>query len=539
MRRFDACARGAVLLGGVILAAACGTRTTPVVPDSERNYALEIVAGDGQSQAVGTALAERLVVLVTEDGVPAPGIVVDWSQTADGSVFPLASVTDAQGLTEVEAVLPTTGGHYAFTARAGSATVEYTLDAEPVVVSASPVSAPAGMTITISGEGFDADAASNVVRIDGVDAAVSSATGTTLDVVVPDVDVGELLVTTNDVVASKGITFGTLTDRAPTSIYMGAACTPRTGTTTRNIGVDADNRIYVAFWCQTPMADNPSYVMISTDGGASFSAPVEVSADSVQVSVAGGRAGEVVVAWENNGIYVSRSDDAGATWSAPVEVIPNLAADDPSITLDGDRIYIAGHSGNNAYFVFSPDAGATWSSVQQPGFMAPITGLNVVVDEATADVWLGTTTDMAPTLRVRQSVDGGQSFGGQDTVNGNATTAVWGAHGGYLWAIGDNGNAHRINMADTSDVTDYNIENADASSMTIAIDSGGDVFIAGTDGGNGLFTQHLQSGQASFTAAATLSATGDDPSLVIASGVRLLTWEQSGTSELYFASQLQ
>jgi hypothetical protein len=55
----------------------------------------------------------------------------------------------------------------------------------PTISSFSPISGAVGSSVTISGTGFNTTAANNVVYFDGVKAAVTASTSTSLTVTVP------------------------------------------------------------------------------------------------------------------------------------------------------------------------------------------------------------------------------------------------------------------------------------------------------------------------------------------------------------------
>src|SRR5205823_13503214 len=97
------------------------------------------------------------------------------------------------------------------------------------------------------------------------------------------------------------------------------------------IHVAADGTIYVT-WAQFSGygSHSPVYVATSTDGGASFSAPVKVTSGSVrndqdQRIVTDPATGVAYLTFDNSvqggkgtAMFVSSSRDRGLTWSAPV-----------------------------------------------------------------------------------------------------------------------------------------------------------------------------------------------------------------------------
>lgn len=118
---------------------------------------LELVSGDGQEGGVASALAEPLVVRVTDGlGNPVEGVTVTWSVGGGGSIDPPTSVTAADGTASAQRVLgPTAGVQTAQAAADGLAgspvTFTHTADASTptslVRVSGDGQSAPAGFQL--------------------------------------------------------------------------------------------------------------------------------------------------------------------------------------------------------------------------------------------------------------------------------------------------------------------------------------------------------------------------------------------------------
>lgn len=80
----------AVLLG-------CGAGDkTPLDPSRLAIAKSETSSGDAQIAVAGTTLPEELRVIVTADGVPAPGVPMLWA-TGEGSLSPTADTTDENG----------------------------------------------------------------------------------------------------------------------------------------------------------------------------------------------------------------------------------------------------------------------------------------------------------------------------------------------------------------------------------------------------------------------------------------------------------
>jgi hypothetical protein len=118
-----------------------------------------------------------------------------------------------------------------------------------------------------------------------------------------------------------GVTFSTPKSVSDTS---GTSFNPR-------IAVDAHAAINVVWEDDSP-GNLDVFFSRSTDGGTTFSSPIDLSADaadSANPQVATDAAGNIFVVWENDtagalGILFSRSIDGGLTFSAPVFLSANM-----------------------------------------------------------------------------------------------------------------------------------------------------------------------------------------------------------------------
>lgn len=122
-----------ILLSAAGPLACTGDVTTPA-------SSLTLVALDAQterSHPVGTALPQALRVRAERNGIPQPGITIEWV-TSSGTVTPTTSVTDAQGIASAHWVLGERAGtHRAVSSiRGGARSVFF-----PVEVTAGPAAA--------------------------------------------------------------------------------------------------------------------------------------------------------------------------------------------------------------------------------------------------------------------------------------------------------------------------------------------------------------------------------------------------------------
>jgi hypothetical protein len=94
---------------------------------------LELVSGDNQTAAVGSALPDSLVVRVTDAlGNPVSGVEVQWAVAGGGSISPASVLSGADGKAAAERVLGNASGTQTATATAaGIAPVAFTQTAEP------------------------------------------------------------------------------------------------------------------------------------------------------------------------------------------------------------------------------------------------------------------------------------------------------------------------------------------------------------------------------------------------------------------------
>ncbi len=108
------------------------------------------VSGDGQAGAIGSPLAQPLVIKVLDQaGTPVEGEIVVWQVTAGGgSVSPSQTTTDANGLTSTSLRLGTTIGPNRVVATLG--------DLDPVVFNASATAAPPTKLTQVGGDGQSA-----------------------------------------------------------------------------------------------------------------------------------------------------------------------------------------------------------------------------------------------------------------------------------------------------------------------------------------------------------------------------------------------
>lgn len=150
--------KGLCILAALSVAAACGSDTTEPEPDADPVIAS--ASGNGQSAGVGEALADPIVVRVTQEGAPLSGTSVSWSVTAGGgSVSPTTSTTDASGNASTAWTLGPDPGANSLEASASGAT------GSPVTFSATAVAGapPMSASVSVDEYAFDPDEATVAV----------------------------------------------------------------------------------------------------------------------------------------------------------------------------------------------------------------------------------------------------------------------------------------------------------------------------------------------------------------------------------------
>jgi hypothetical protein len=144
------------------------------------------------------------------------------------------------------------------------------------------------------------------------------------------------------------------------------------------IAIDSLNNINVA-WEDTAPGVSAIMFCRSTDGGQTFSAPSRVSTGegrATEAHIAVDRSGRIHIAWvdESGGdfqIFYSRSTDGGQTFSTPLDVSEDAGQEfhKPFVAVFGDSVYVAFHkqSGRNqqALLVKSSDAGVSFDDSVQ------------------------------------------------------------------------------------------------------------------------------------------------------------------------------
>jgi hypothetical protein len=199
------------------------------------------------------------------------------------------------------------------------------------------------------------------------------------------------------------------------------------------------NDIYVAWSFTVTNKDYDVLFTKSTDGGATFSTPVNISNNSgdsglPQMAVSGNN---VYVTWENNGlgnfeVFVAKSTDGGNTFTLPANVSNNKSPSGaPQIIASGNNVYVSWMDktlGNYDVFVAkSSNAGSTFGTPvnvskapKDSGYQQmAASGNNIYV------VWTETISDKNYDVYFAKSSDDGSTFDAPVNISNNVGASGW------------------------------------------------------------------------------------------------------------------
>jgi len=181
-------------------------------------------------------------------------------------------------------------------------------------------------------------------------------------------------------------------------------------------------------WTNTTLGNSELLVRRSTDGGATFEPPVNVSNNQIinsygfELAFSGST---VLIAWEaliafpsNANIFVARSDDGGATFGLPVNVYASSGtSENPRIAISGSTVLIAWEEWmagvtTDIYVSRSTDGGATYGPPTNVSNTAGFSEAHRIAISGTTIIiaWEDTVQPIHDILVVRSS-DSGATFG--------------------------------------------------------------------------------------------------------------------------------
>ena len=167
-------------------------------------------------------------------------------------------------------------------------------------------------------------------------------------------------------------------------------CTMLASNAGRLVAIDAVNTIYVAMRCKDSL-----HVIRSTDGGATFSAPVStgigpqsgaIDAESSSIAVADDGALYAVGSTTSNTLYFTKSVDGGATWATPTQIqTAQITGWGAHVTANGAEVII-GSRESGVVWIHRNLARGTGTWTMSPTGLQGVFG-DVRVDRGTGDIW--------------------------------------------------------------------------------------------------------------------------------------------------------
>ena len=341
---------------------------------------------------------------------------------------------------------------------------------------------------------------------------------------------------------------------------------------TPQVAVDLAGNIYMVWEDDTDTNSNILFSR-STDGGATFSAPKNISNSSgfsFNPSIAVDTHGSINVAWEddtpsNLDVMYSRSTDAGLTFSTPINVSHDPAdSANPQIAVDtSGNIYIVWENDTlNLGIVFSrsTDAGVTFStpailSINAAGSVSPQLAvdlggnISVVWEDDTlahSDISFSRSADHGATFSTPMSLSNnvGNSLSPQITVDlaGNINVA---------WESESPGNSDIIFSRSADKGVTFSAPMSLSNSLgqsrnpQIALDAGGNINVVWTDNNPSdfnpdIFFARSNDGGITFSIPQNLSqdsGASSIPVLIVDAGANIdVAWEDNtpGNRDIFF-----
>ncbi len=253
------------------------------------------------------------------------------------------AIVTAASTTSLTVTVPAGGATGAVSVTNSNGTVNgpvFTYLNAPAITSINPVSGPAGTSITITGTGFDATAANNTVKFNGVMASVTSATATSIVTTAPATGTtGNITVATN-AGTSNGVLFTYIS--GPTLYISGSQTNGDNGywtNTTFNKIAACNNPISIAgsgtdiYLAGASTTNTPTYwkngVAVQVSAQTGYLLSIVVSGSDVYCS---GGIGTSLVTWKNGVATTLTAIPAGSS----------LASGNHALFVSGSDVYAAG-----------------------------------------------------------------------------------------------------------------------------------------------------------------------------------------------------
>lgn len=303
---------------------------------------------------------------------------------------------------------------------------------------------------------------------------------------------------------------------APVKISDNLACTTAVANAARKVAVDGSGTIYAVMRCGLS-----AIVAVSTDRGASFSAPLDLSSGLnplglgiSQVAVATGPSGVAYVAimFTTGGVFLRTTQDKGVTWSSGT-LLGTATSTTAGLSLAAfnDDIYVG----------FRGLLGISVARNHNRGTGAfDITPVAMVANflDLVFDVRLGTLAVCSdtPAFHVRTSSDGGVSFAPEVNPPGSEFYSDWSIGNGTIFVSGTNDNSALLylipsNAPSTSTFVAGLPVVSVRQTRSVAADDLGNAFVASQLNGGGVQLDRLATGAAAFDAPRLIDPAGGSP----------------------------
>jgi cysteine-rich repeat protein len=300
---------------------------------------------------------------------------------------------------------------------------------------------------------------------------------------------------------------------APVTLTALSGCTtdvPRRG---RKLAIDPFGALYLVVRCGGGSAN----VIVSVDGGVTWSPPQNLGANVDEVAVLGVAPGRAVVgmALANGDITVRQTHDFGMSWQPPqlvfsgVDLVPGL-----SLATDGGAVLVGLHPASGGYRVQrSTDPGLVNFTGADT---TPVAFGDVLVNRQQPNqVFAVGDTGM---IHVSESTDGGQSFGADVMPNAMQQLSDWAIGGGFIFAAGQRNDVARLSVsALTSPVVGTGLADAMGGERTIVAGDDGTAYVAYT-GSVGVEVARWPSAQTVFDAPVIIEPMSDRISVEVVPG---------------------
>ncbi|AUX34867.1 MULTISPECIES: EGF domain-containing protein [Sorangium] len=284
---------------------------------------------------------------------------------------------------------------------------------------------------------------------------------------------------------------------------------PNTG---RKVSSDALGKFYVVMIC-----GGEAFTAASQDFGQTWSTPISTGlTDVAEAAIEGGAGNTAFVAATRapGKLSFTRSTDGGASWETVQELVEPILDAEVSIDSLGQDVYISVVPAGGQLQIVRNDQGGdagAWASTtiaQSNAFH------EIIVDKISGNV-ISSSDD--PAFRVRQSTDGGVTFGTEANPPGQAFFSDWAGSNGLLYTTGTFGGTDidiiPLSAPGTSTQVNGLPANPPGPLRAIDADPVGNAYVVSqlTDGSIQLDRMVYQSGVISAADARLIAASGAAP----------------------------